>query len=98
MPETVNKQLKESLKDYVQSSIGISTKGKVLVPKLLHSYAKGIVTDVSLPDWLCQFLSSEHAAMVRACTSTRVKWRFLGSREFTVVPFDSRFRYLFPLD
>lgn len=93
-PENVTELLKESLMDYVQASVGITNKGKLLVPKLLHCYAKGIVEDSMLRDWICQFLSPEQAAMVRDC-SPHQKWSLLGARGFSVLPFDSRFRYLF---
>ncbi|XP_031256064.1 uncharacterized protein LOC116114049 [Pistacia vera] len=96
-PENVTELLKESLRDYVQASVGISNKGKLLVPKLLHCFAKGLVEDSSLPDWICQFLSEEHAAMVRKC-SCHQKWRLPGARSFSVLPFDSRFRYLFLME
>ncbi|TXG61754.1 hypothetical protein EZV62_013117 [Acer yangbiense] len=96
-PENVTKLLKESLKDYVQASVGLSHKGKLLVPKLLHCFAKGIVEDSLLPDWICQFLYPEQAAMVRDCSSHQ-KWRLLGARGFSVLPFDSRFRYLFLME
>lgn len=96
-PDNVTKLLKESLRDYVQASVGISNKGKLLVPKLLHCFAKGMVEDSSLPDWICQFLSQEHAAMVRNCSSNQ-KWRLPGARSFSIVPFDSRFRYLFLME
>lgn len=93
-PENVTELLKESLTDYVQVSVGITNKGKLLVPKLLHCYAKGNVEDSMLRDWICQFLSPEQAAMVRDC-SPHQKRSLLGTRGFSVLPFDSRFRYLF---
>ncbi|XP_022731236.1 uncharacterized protein LOC111285866 isoform X2 [Durio zibethinus] len=96
-PENVNELLKRSMKDYIQASVGINNKGKVLVPKLLHCFAKGVVEDSLLPDWICQFLSPQQASMVRDCIS-RNKWRLLGARSFSVLPFDSRFRFLFLLD
>ncbi|XWS26511.1 hypothetical protein CRYUN_Cryun26dG0038100 [Craigia yunnanensis] len=95
--ENVNELLKRSMKDYIQASVGISNKGKLLVPKLLHCFAKGVVEDSLLPDWICQFLSPQQASMVRDCLS-RNKWRLLGARSFSVVPCDSRFRFLFLLD
>ncbi|XP_050218781.1 uncharacterized protein LOC126669370 isoform X2 [Mercurialis annua] len=95
-PENVKELLTISLKDYVQASVGISSKGKVLVPKLLYCFTKGIVEDVQLPEWICQFLSPEQAATVRDCLSNH-KWRLLGARSFSVLPFDSRFRFLFLL-
>ncbi|XP_068664202.1 uncharacterized protein [Aristolochia californica] len=96
-PDDVREQLHESLRDYIQASVGISSKGKLLVPKLLHCYAKGIVEDSLLADWICSYLSPEQASIVRDCTSHR-KQRLLGARGFTIVPFDSRFRYLFLLE
>ncbi|KAK8654765.1 hypothetical protein V6N13_107365 [Hibiscus sabdariffa] len=96
-PENTNELLKRSMKDYIQASVGISNKGKLLVPKLLHCFAKGVVEDSVLPEWLCQFLSTQQASMVGSCLS-RNKWRLLGARGFSVLPFDSRFRFLFLLD
>ncbi|XP_068660202.1 uncharacterized protein [Aristolochia californica] len=92
--DDVGEQLQESLRDYIQASVGISSKGKLLVPKLLHCYAKGIVEDSLLSDWICRYLSPEQASIVRDCTSQR-KQRLLCARGFTIVPFDLRFRYLF---
>ncbi|GMI89381.1 hypothetical protein like AT3G13000 [Hibiscus trionum] len=96
-PENTNELLKRSMKDYIQASVGISNKGKLLVPKLLHCFTKGVVEDSVLPEWLCQFLSPQQASIVGNCLS-RNKWRLLGARGFSVVPFDSRFRFLFLMD
>ncbi|XP_058108798.1 uncharacterized protein LOC131251832 isoform X2 [Magnolia sinica] len=95
--DNVIEELHDSLRDYIHASVGISSKGKLLVPKLLHCYAKGVVEDSLLADWICRFLSPEQAAMVRDCTSHR-KQRLLGARSFGIIPFDSRFRYLFLLE
>ncbi|KAF5196387.1 ubiquinone biosynthesis protein (Protein of unknown function, DUF547), partial [Thalictrum thalictroides] len=62
-PKNVMEDLQTSLKDYIQASVGISSKGKLLVPKLLHCYTRGLVEDSMLPDWICRFLSPEQAAM-----------------------------------
>ncbi|GLT97171.1 hypothetical protein SLE2022_147510 [Rubroshorea leprosula] len=96
-PENVSELLNKSLKDYVQASVAISSKGKLLVPKLLHCFAKGVVEDSQLPEWICQYLSPEQACMIRDCLSHN-KWRLLGARTFSILPFDSRFRFLFLLD
>lgn len=96
-PDNVKELLEESLRDYVQASVGISSKGKLLVPKLLHCFAKGVVEDSLLPEWICRFLSSEQTAMVRDC-STNHKWRLLGARGFSILSYDTRFRFLFLMD
>ncbi|KAF9680905.1 hypothetical protein SADUNF_Sadunf06G0170300 [Salix dunnii] len=95
-PENVNELLQNSLKEYVQASVGISNKSKLLVPKLLYCFAKGIVEDLLMPEWICQFLTPEQAVVVRDRLSNH-KWRLLGARSFSILPFDSRFRFLFLL-
>ncbi|KAJ8621229.1 hypothetical protein MRB53_029758 [Persea americana] len=65
MANNVNEELHDCLKDYIRASVGISDKGKLLVPKLLNSYAKGIVEDSLLADWICRYLSPEQVAMVQ---------------------------------
>ncbi|XP_077240838.1 uncharacterized protein LOC143881577 [Tasmannia lanceolata] len=92
--DKVIEELHDSMRDYIQASVGINNKGKLLVPKPLHCFAKGIVEDSLLADWICRFLSPEQAAMVRDSTSQQ-KQRLLSARSFVIVPFDSRFRYLF---
>ncbi|GAV73993.1 DUF547 domain-containing protein/Lzipper-MIP1 domain-containing protein [Cephalotus follicularis] len=96
-PDNVKELLKKSLKDYAQASVGISDRGKLLVPKLLHCFAKGLVEESLLPEWICQYLSPEQAAMIRDCSSNH-RWKLLGSRIFSILPFDSRFRFLFLLE
>lgn len=93
-PESVTEDVEKSMKDYIQASVGISSKGKLLVPKLLHSYTKGIVEDSMLPEWICRFLCFEQAAMVRDSSTPR-KQRLMSPRSFSIQPFDSTFRYLF---
>ncbi|XP_021894392.1 uncharacterized protein LOC110812041 [Carica papaya] len=93
-PENVSDLLKSSLQDYVQASVGISDKGKLLVPKLLYCFAKGVVDESMVPAWISQYLSPEQAAIVRTCSAAH-KWKLLGARSFSVLPFDTRFRFLF---
>ncbi|XP_042377114.1 uncharacterized protein LOC121970444 isoform X1 [Zingiber officinale] len=92
--DSIQQDLHNSMLDYIRASIGISDKGKLLVPKLLHSYTKGIVEDSLLVDWICRHLSPDQIAIVRESTSQR-KQRLLGVRSFSIIPYDSRFRYLF---
>ncbi|XP_039024159.1 uncharacterized protein LOC120156966 isoform X2 [Hibiscus syriacus] len=95
-PENVIELLKRSMKEYTQASVGISNKGKLLVPKLLHCFAKGVIKDSLLPDRICRFLTPEQASKVRDCLS-RNKNLTCG-RSFSILPFDSRFRLIFLLD
>lgn len=90
----VRNELLESLRDYIQASVGISDRGKLLIPKLLQSYAKGSVEDSLFTDWICHHLLPDQVAAIRDSSSQR-RQRLLGARSFTVVAFDSKFRYLF---
>lgn len=94
-PESLQPQLREALQDYARASVGISTKGKLLVPKLLYAYAREYVEDASLLDWVCNLLPSHQVAVIFDCVQQRRR-RFLGSKTFNIVPFDFSFRYLFP--
>jgi hypothetical protein len=90
----VRQELQESLRDYIQATVGTNDKGKLLIPKLVQSYAKGAVEDSLLADWICHHLAPDQAAVIRDSSSQR-KQRLLGFRGFTVLAFDSKFRYLF---
>ncbi|CAN6173388.1 unnamed protein product [Urochloa humidicola] len=93
----VGRELQESMRDYIRASVGINDKGELIVPKLLQSYAKGIVEDSLLADWICRHLTPEQVAAIQD-TSSSHKQRLFGVRSFSVIPFDSRFRYLFLSD
>lgn len=95
--DNVKDELHNSMRDYVRASVGISEKGKLLVPKMLHSFANGIVEDSLLVDWICRYLSPNQITIVRDSISLR-KQRLLGVRSFSVIQFDPRFRYLFLLE
>ncbi|XP_006657276.2 uncharacterized protein LOC102719215 [Oryza brachyantha] len=90
----VRQELQESMRDYIRASVGINDSGKLIVPKLLQSYAKGTVEDSLLADWICRHLTPNQVAAVQDTSSSR-KQRLLGVCSFSVVPFDSKFRYLF---
>ncbi|GLT38214.1 hypothetical protein SLA2020_124780 [Shorea laevis] len=91
---SVREELEEAQRDYIRAAVGVSSKGKLLVPKLLHCFAKGFVDDANLAVWISHYLPSNQAAFVEQCISQR-RQSLLGSRNCGILPFDSRFRYLF---
>ncbi|XP_074566117.1 uncharacterized protein LOC141822686 [Curcuma longa] len=93
-PTNVKEELQEAQKDYVRASVGVNHKGKLLVPKMLYFFARGLVDDTNFATWVSQFLPQQQANFVQQCMSQR-RQRILTSRNFGVLPFDSRFRYLF---
>ncbi|OMO73860.1 hypothetical protein COLO4_26817 [Corchorus olitorius] len=92
--KNVREELEEAQRDFIRASVGVSSKGKLLVPKLLHCFAKGFVDDSNLAVWISHYLPPHQAAFVEQCISQR-RQSLLGSRNCGILPFDSRFRYLF---
>ncbi|PON37061.1 Ternary complex factor MIP1, leucine-zipper [Parasponia andersonii] len=90
----VREELEEAQLDFIRASVGISSKGRLLVPKMLHCFAKCFVDDANLGVWISHYLPPHQAAFVEQCISKR-RQSLLGSRNCGILPFDSRFRYLF---
>ncbi|CAK9206131.1 unnamed protein product [Sphagnum troendelagicum] len=94
--EHVHEELGFALHDYVRVAVGISVKGRLLVPKLLYCYAHEIVDDRVLLDWVCDFLPSSQVAVIFKCIQQRRFHLLQSNNNFAVLPFDFSFRYLFP--
>lgn len=94
-PKNISSELQNSLKDYIQASVCVSNKGKLLIPKLVHYFAKETVEDSLMVDWICRFLSQEQVSAIGKSSSSQRKYRASGARSFNILTFDSRFRYLF---
>ncbi|KAK2643442.1 hypothetical protein Ddye_025205 [Dipteronia dyeriana] len=92
--KNVKEELQEAQHDFIRGSVGVSSKGKLLVPKMLHCFAKGFVDDANLAVWISHYLPPLQAAFVEQCISQR-RQSLLGSRNCGILTFDSRFRYLF---
>ncbi|KAL9412599.1 hypothetical protein AB3S75_041276 [Citrus x aurantiifolia] len=92
--KNVREELQEAQRDFIRASVGFSSKGKLLVPKMLHCFCKGSVDDANLAVWITHYHPPLQAAFVEQCISQR-RQSFLGSRNCGILPFDSRFRYLF---
>ncbi|XP_034696216.1 uncharacterized protein LOC117922262 [Vitis riparia] len=90
----VREELQEAQRDFIRASVGLSSKGRLLVPKMLHCFAKGFVDDAKLAVWISHYLPPHQAAFVEQCISRR-RQSLLGSRNCGILPFDSHFRYLF---
>jgi hypothetical protein len=95
--ENVHMQLEEAFHNYTQASVGISTTGKLLVPKLLQCYAQNFVEDSDLLDWICSLLPSSQVDVICECIQQQ-HHHFFGPSSITIVPFNFTFRYLFHAD
>lgn len=94
--ENVHEELQSSLQDYARASVRVSTRGKLLIPKLLFEFGCDLVGEGEIVDWICQFLPCQQSSLMRNCLRPRQN-RFLNSNQFAVIPFDFRFQYLFLL-
>ncbi|XP_075667084.1 uncharacterized protein LOC142636689 isoform X1 [Castanea sativa] len=92
--KNVKEELQEAQRDFIRASVGVSSKGRLLVPKMLHCFAKGFVDDANLAVWISHYLPPHQATFVEQCISKR-RQSLLGSRNCGILPFDSCFRYLF---
>ncbi|XP_028759093.1 uncharacterized protein LOC114718014 isoform X2 [Neltuma alba] len=92
--KNVREELEDAQRDYIRAAVGVSSKGRLLVPKMLHCFAKSFADDASLAVWISHYLPPSQAAFVEQCMSQR-RQSFLGSRNCAILSFDSRFRYLF---
>ncbi|XP_031384928.1 uncharacterized protein LOC116198816 isoform X5 [Punica granatum] len=93
--KNVREELLEAQLDFIRASVGVSSKGRLLVPKMLHCFAKSFVDDAKLAVWISHYLPPRQAAFVEQCMSQRRQSLLGGSRNCGILPFDSRFRYLF---
>ncbi|OAY69367.1 hypothetical protein ACMD2_00928 [Ananas comosus] len=93
-PINVREELQDAQRDFIRASVGVSRKGKLMIPKMLQCFARSFVDDANLAMWVPRFLPQQQAAFVEQCISQRRQSVF-GSHSFGILPFDSRFRYLF---
>ncbi|XP_022948471.1 uncharacterized protein LOC111452144 isoform X1 [Cucurbita moschata] len=90
----IRDDLLEAQHDFIRASVGVSSKGRLLVPKLLYCFAKNSVDDTNLAVWISHYLPPRQAAFVQGCISQR-RQSLIGSCNCGILPFDSHFRYLF---
>ena len=90
----VRDELEAAQRDFIRASVGVSSKGKLLVPKMLHCFSKNHVDDSKLAQWISRYLPPEQTAFIDQHI-TQKRQKLFASRHFVVNPFDSRFRYLF---
>jgi hypothetical protein len=99
-PENLHEELDAAVRDYVRASVGMTEKGKLLIPKLVYNYARDFVEDIALMDWVRNHLPASQVAALHERMQQheqRRRRRLLNSSPtFAIVPFNFKFRYLFP--
>eukprot|EP00850_Spirogloea_muscicola_P007359 SM000037S13494 [mRNA] locus=s37:192110:197390:+ [translate_table: standard] len=88
----ISNELQQSARDYLQAAIGLSKSGRILVPKILHWYARDFSDDAfSLLSWIFARLQPSQQKVLQEKMPKRPKD---ASRSMLVVPYDWNFRYL----
>ncbi|XP_059297944.1 uncharacterized protein LOC132050616 isoform X1 [Lycium ferocissimum] len=99
-PDEVTNELERAKMEYLEASVGVTSKKKILVPKLMQWHMKDFADDMeSLVEWMYSQLPS-------SCSLKRSMMECLGAGEkkslslakmIEVQPYASEFRYLLPL-
>lgn len=92
----VENELEAAKKEYLQAAVGVTSKKKLLVPKLLDWYSRDFAKDVeSLLDWICLQLPTSLRNAVMECLERRGRPDEVVSQRIQVMPYEFDFRYLF---
>ncbi|KAJ4866446.1 hypothetical protein Rs2_52029 [Raphanus sativus] len=87
----VEEELEAAKRDYLQASVGISKKNKLMIPKVLDWYMLDFAKDVeSLLDWVCLQLRGKLREEALKCMERKNKESLMELVQ--VVPYDFSFR------
>ncbi|KAG0568494.1 hypothetical protein KC19_6G023300 [Ceratodon purpureus] len=95
-PEHIHDELDSAFQDYLRATVGMTAKGRVLLPKLVYNYAREFVEDDFVLEWVCRFLPIAQVTVIYECIQQRHRKRLFNSAPFSVCPYSFAFRYLFP--
>lgn len=91
----VEEELEVAKREYLQAAVGVSSPGKLAVPKLLHWYLLDFAKDVdSLMDWVCLQLPAELRGEAMRAVEDGRRADAETRRRIQVLPYEFRFRYL----
>lgn len=89
----VEEELEAAKRDYLQASVGISKKNKLMLPKVLDWYLLDFAKDLeSLLDWVCLQLPDKLREEANKCMERKNKESLMELVQ--VVPYDFSFRLL----
>ncbi|KAG5557649.1 hypothetical protein RHGRI_007784 [Rhododendron griersonianum] len=97
-PDDVVNELGKAKVEYLEAAVGITSKKKILVPKLLQWHMKDFADDLeSLLEWIYSQLppSGSLKRLIMECLIGETKSPLAKMVE--IQPYDSEFRYLLPL-
>lgn len=89
----IETDLETAKRDYLQAAVGISSKNKIIIPKLLDWYLLDFAKDLdALLDWLCLQLPDEVRTEAVKCLERKGNEPLSSLVE--VMPYSFNFRYL----
>ncbi|KAL3838412.1 hypothetical protein ACJIZ3_023003 [Penstemon smallii] len=97
-PNEVIQELEKAKVEYLEASVGITSKKKILVPKLMHWHMKDFADDMgSLLEWIYSQLpyTSSLKRLIMECLNRETHCP--GKKLIKFQPYASEFRYLLPL-
>ncbi|XP_063945482.1 uncharacterized protein LOC108213524 isoform X3 [Daucus carota subsp. sativus] len=95
--EVVN-ELWRARQEYLEASVGVTSKKKIMVPKLLQWHMRDFADDMeSLLEWIYSQLpqSASVKGLVGECLKSETK--FPVTKKVEIQPYASEFRYLVPM-
>ncbi|KAK6929350.1 Ternary complex factor MIP1, leucine-zipper [Dillenia turbinata] len=97
-PDNVVDELETAKVEYLEASIGVTSKKKIMVPKLLQWHMQDFADDIeSLLEWIYSQLP--HSGLLKRSIMECLtgKTRSVLTKMVEVQPYESEFRYLLPL-
>ncbi|XP_027773267.1 uncharacterized protein LOC107022033 isoform X1 [Solanum pennellii] len=99
-PDEVANELERAKMEYLEASVGVTSKKKIMVPKLMQWHMKDFADDMeSLIEWMYSQLPSSCSLKksMMDCLDAGEKKYLSLAKMIEVQPYASEFRYLLPL-
>ncbi|KAK1299135.1 hypothetical protein QJS10_CPB14g00616 [Acorus calamus] len=96
--ENIVNELERAKIEYLEASVGITSKKKIMVPRLLHWYMKDFADDIeSLIEWIYSQLPRTGSLKKTMTHFLHGETKLPATKMVEVQPYESEFRYLLPL-
>ncbi|GAB4831804.1 hypothetical protein Ancab_005819 [Ancistrocladus abbreviatus] len=96
-PDEVVHELEKAKVEYLEASVGVTAKKKILVPKLLRWHMQDFADDLeSLIEWIYSQLSSSGLLKRRVMECLKGEAKLPIQKMVEIVPYEYEFRYLLP--
>lgn len=97
-PNEVVNELGSAKLEYLEASVGVTSKRKIVVPKLLQWHMKDFADDLeSLLEWIYSQLPRSGSLKKQMMECLNGETRTPITRMVEIQPYESEFRYLLPL-